>query len=280
MNFEKIKQEINITSYLQSIGCKPQFENDHTARYFAFYRVDSNPSLSVNKSANLWYDHGLGQGGNIIQLVALINNCSVQESARILTEQKESFSFHCKSSIEQSARIVINKIKPLENIALLQYLENRCINILIAKKYCKEAYYSIANKKYFSLAYENDSQGYELRNKYFKGCTHKDITTINNSSDTLQIFEGFVDMLSYATYYGQDLMQPFDTIVLNSLSCIKKAKLKFSDYSKINLYLDNDIAGIKLTKQLLKEFPIAIDYSHLYKSNKDFNDFLMSKNSE
>lgn len=277
MNFDKIKQEINIVSYLKSIDCSPQFENEYTARFIAPYRADTSPSLSVNKVTNLFFDHGTGAGGNIIQLVALINKCNDYQAAKMLTDQKKSFSFHCKPILKQSTSIKLNKIKKLENIALRQYLQSRDIDIQIAQQYCKECYYSVANKNYFALAFENDKGGYELRNKYFKGCVgSKNISSINNGSDTLQIFEGFIDLLSFVTHYGQDVMLSFDTIVLNSLSCIEKAKPLFSCYQKIHLYLDNDYAGKNLTKQLLSQFPTTIDCSFQYEKYKDFNDFLIS----
>lgn len=276
MNFNQIKQEKSITSYLESIGSKPQFENENTARYVAPHRTDINPSLSIDKRTNLWYDHGLGKGGNIIQLVALINNCSNYEASKILMEQKNSFSFHCKQTTSSKIGIEIKKIKKLENRALLQYLSSRKIDIERAKLSCLEAYYSVANKEYFSIAFPNDTGGYELRSKYFKGCTSKSITTIPNGSDTLLIFEGFIDYLSYLTYSNEEQQPSFDCVVLNSVSNIEQAKSRFSDYQKINLYLDNDCTGKALTAELVKEFQHVVDCSSLYLKYKDFNDFLIA----
>lgn len=282
MNFEQIKQEISISAYLESIGYKPQFENKYSARYISPYRTDTNPSLSVNLSTNLFFDHGTGKGGNVIQLVALVNNCSDYEASKILTEQRDSFSFHCKPIKAHSTGITINKIKTLENIALLQYLESRCIDVSIAKMYCQECYYSVASGNYFAIAFESDSKGvYELRSKFFKGCVGaKDITTVKNNSDTLLIFEGFMDMLSFATFYGNDAMLSFDTIVLNSIANIQKIKNSLLAYKKVHLYLDNDDAGQNLVSQLLSEHSNILDCSNLYKNYKDFNDHLISKNEQ
>ena len=276
MNFDKIKQEISIVSYLKSIGCKPQFENGCTARYIAPYRADSNPSLSINISSNLFFDHGTGIGGNVIQLAALINQCNDREAAEILSEQKDSFSFHCIPVFKEEFRntIEIKKIKSLENIALLQYLSARKINIQIAQQYCKEVYYQVRGKPYFAIAFENRSNGLELRSKYFKGATSKDISILSNASNSLLVFEGFIDMLSFYTYSNEFILS-YDAIVLNSLSCIDKAKPLFSSYQEIHLYLDNDNAGESLTKQLLLEFSQAVDCSDLYKGYKDFNDYLI-----
>lgn len=73
-----------------------------------------------------------------------------------------------------------------------------------------------------------------------------------------------------------------DTIILNSISNITEAKISFDLYQQVDLYLDNDIAGVNLTKQLLKEFSQVGDCSFLFRNYKDLNDFLIteSKNTD
>lgn len=276
MNFDKIKQEISIVSYLKSIGCAPRFENDFTARFLAPYRADSKPSLCVNKLSNLWYDHGLGKGGNIIQLAALINSCTDYEASKMLLDEENSFSFHCKPITEQESSIEIVRLIPLINISLLDYLKRRKININIAKEHCKEVHYTVSGKHYFAIGFQNDVQGYELRNKYFKGCTNKHITSMIKGSEELYLFEGFIDYMSFLSYYNLDVKSVSDSIVLNSITNINKAKEYFLRYSKINLYLDNDQTSKKIVQSLEKEFSQVVDCSCLYSGYKDFNDFVMA----
>lgn len=262
---------------MKEIGYLPHRECGYYGMYSSPFRKDRQASMKVDYSKNLFVDYGEENfGGTIIDLVMRVEKCTFPEAIQKLN-QNTFFSFHRQELSIKQSKIKINKIKSLENIALLQYLQSRAIDIQIAQQHCKECYYSVANKNYFALAFENDKGGYELRNKYFKGCVgSKNISSINNVSDTLQIFEGFIDLLSFSTHYGQDVMLSFDTIVLNSLSCIEKAKPLFSSYKKIHLYLDNDDAGKNLAEQLLSEFPTVIDCSFLYKKHKDFNDFLIS----
>ena len=102
-------------------------------------------------------------------------------------------------------------------------LRERCINIEIARQHCQEVHYSANGKAYFAVGFRNDAGGYELRNKYFKGCTSKEITSMKTSSDACQLFEGFMDYLSFLTM--KNWQQPkTDVIVLNSLSNMPKAK--------------------------------------------------------
>ena len=69
------------------------------------------------------------------------------------------------------------EVVPLEQRALVAYLQERGIPAYIAKAKCKEAYYCVNGRFYFAVAFENVSGGCELRNRYFKGCRgRKDIS--------------------------------------------------------------------------------------------------------
>lgn len=277
MNFDKIKQEISIVSYLKSIGCDPRFENDLTARFLAPYRADSKPSLSVNKLSNLWYDHGLGKGGNIIQLVALLNGCSDYDAGKMLVEKQGSSSFHCKpiNELNNEPSYQITHIKDIgNNQALTQYLQYRAINMNIAKDYCKEVYYTLGVKKYFAVGFQNRSQSWELRNKYSKVCLgEKDITYYKYDSPHLSIFEGFTDFLSLKTINPS---YKSDVLVLNTVSNLKMVKGLIKKYELVYLYFDNDNAGNIATDEMLL-FDNCIDLRFKYRNYKDLNDFILSK---
>ncbi|WP_449400476.1 toprim domain-containing protein [Chryseobacterium wanjuense] len=49
------------------------------------------------------------------------------------------------------------------------------------------------------------------------------------------------------------------------------------NYSDINLFLDNDSAGIKCKSQIIKSFPEAKDHSGIYSNYKDLNEFLIHR---
>lgn len=44
------------------------------------YRTDRNPSLSINLNDGVWYDHGIGEGGDIYKLVMKTNGISFSEA--------------------------------------------------------------------------------------------------------------------------------------------------------------------------------------------------------
>jgi len=43
------------------------------------------------------------------------------------------------------------------------------------KRYLEEIYYKIDPKNYFGLSFKNNSGGYEVRNRYFKGSSNRKI---------------------------------------------------------------------------------------------------------
>lgn len=277
MELTEIKQ-ISIRDYLASIDCNPKTEKSTYGMYISPYRTDEEASLKVDYTLNLWHDFGNGEGGSIIDLVMKIEQCDFKEAIKKLKNDpiaSNSFSFHCNILPKYEPEMQVKKIEELSNPALLEYLKSRKIDIEIAKMYCEEVYYTLGDKTYFAIAFRSNSGALELRNKYFKGCIgRKDITTVKNRSDSLLVFEGFMDMLSFATYYGKDVILSLGFIVLNSLSNIEKAERLFSSFKKIHLYLDNDEAGSKYTDKLLAKYDNVLDRRDAYLGYKDFNDFL------
>jgi hypothetical protein len=159
---------------------------------------------------------------------------------------------------------------------LLDYLHERCVDIEIARLHCKEVRYNANGKPYFAVGFRNDAGGYELRNKYFKGCTSKDVTSMKTDSDTCQLFEGFMDYLSFLTM--KNLRQSkVDVIILNSLSNLPKAKHVLSAYGSVATFLDNDEAGKRAVQELKSVFKQLTDHSEFYAKHKDLNDYLMNK---
>lgn len=164
MNLDEIKN-ISIKSYLESINCKQVSEKGYYGMYIAPYRKDSKASLRVNYNDNLWYDYGIGKGGSIIDMIMVINGCSFKEALALFENgiiAPNSFSFHRKELIKCSPTITIKKVKALENVALLEYLTSRKIDISVAKYYCNEIYYEVDAKPYFAIGFMNLSNGYEL----------------------------------------------------------------------------------------------------------------------
>ena len=119
---------------------------------------------------------------------------------------------------------------------------------------------------------KNDSGGWELRNKYYKNsASPKDVTHIKNGNPKLIVTEGMFDLLSLLERNSK-LEMEYDFLVLNSSTFVKKAIYRIERYDFIELYLDHDATGKKMTEKLMARSKKCIDRSGLYKGFKDMNE--------
>lgn len=275
----------SIIDFLTDEGIDYYAQKNSNFWYCSPFRIETKASFKVNLNRNLWYDFGLGEGGNIFQLVMKLKNLTQKSEAfKIIIERKLNLVQDFKSQPETPI-IQINKIKTLENKALIQYLQKRGIAYHVARLYLKEAYYifnhhNIQDRtQFFGLAFKNDKGGYELRPAIasFKAASSpKYYTTLNRHADytSLNIFEGFMDFLSALVYFKIEV--PInDTLILNSLSFVSESMKFIQKYKTLNLYLDNDTAGIRASQQYTATHPHTLNRSKQYYPNsKDFNEFL------
>jgi len=274
-------RELSIIEFLEKCGFTPARQNHKEAWYRSPLRNEMHPSFKVSKPINRWYDHGLGVGGNVIDLVIrLNNNCSVREALTILNGTIPSFSFqqqNFSAVLELRDEIRIERVLSLEHPGLIKYLRNRNVNPYQAARYARQIYYSLKGSTYFAIGMENVSGGWELRNPYYKNSSSpKNYSLVLRSNSMLSVTEGMFDFFSLLTLYP-GLPQKSDFLILNSISFIDRIKPVSENYSKTCLYLDNDLAGKKATKKLLEEVKGSVDLSGVYASKKDLNEFLCQK---
>ena len=232
------------------------------------------------------------RGGNIIALAAELYH---RENVAYLLERiaertpyirPATFSFGEQRTHNSTFQGV--QVGELSSPALIDYLRERGINIKLAKRECKELRYEYDGKTYFVVGFPNIAGGYELRNRYFKGClAPKDITHIRQQGaqrDVCYLFEGFMDYLSFLTIrVNNNPEEPRtneqDYMVLNSVSNLSKAEQLLRPYTRIGSFLDNDQAGQRAYENLKKMFGNRLqDLSHHYAGHKNLNDYLCHRN--
>ena len=276
MNYEEIKRRISIRAYLAARGIKPRWERGNRGMYLSPLREERTASFSVSYDKNLWHDFGTGEGGSIIDLVARMEGCSEVEAARRLNERNTGTFAPLsveppRASEPTPSRLIILSDRELTHPALLGYLTGRGIDPAIARTYCREVRYTIGGKEYFAIGFRNNTGGWELRNSRFKGSsTPKNITTLDNGSDTAMVFEGFIDFLSYLSLKANPT-PAIDATVLNSVTNLQKAVPFLSHHRVVHAFLDNDDAGRKALARLEESLPSTevID--------KDLNDYWQEK---
>ena len=278
-------KSIPLASFLSRLGHKPTARKGTRLWYKSPLRQEHTPSFKVETALNCWYDFGLGRGGNIIDLAAELYQSNdlcylmrcIADSYPVPSVPTIASSFAPRHSAPSMERF---EVVPLEHRALVAYLQERGIPAHIATANCKEAQYSVNGKFYFAVAFENVSGGWELRNRYFKGCRRrKDISYLpwarDGPSAECAVFEGFIDYLSALTL---GIISGADTIILNSVVNVNKAVPFLKGYTTINCYLDNDNAGKTALAELTAIYgSTMIDRSTLYSEFNDLNDFLINR---
>ena len=289
MNLHNIKQQ-SIVDYLQQQGYSPQHIRGNAYWYCSPLRNEHTASFKVNTERNQWYDFATGEHGDIIDLVCILQHCSIAEAmkhlssasntstVRFSTPATPSFSFGGTSILATSPahHMELVSVKPITHPKLLQYLAERGLKKSDVFSFLWEISYKTSDKTFFALGFANDAGGWELRNPYFKGCkAPKSISTIKGKDgQRLQIFEGFMDFLSWRKLHPEINA---DSIVLNSLALLPKVIPLVTSYTSIECFLDNDEAGRKALDQLKRSCPRIIDGSVRYQAHKDLNEWLVAQ---
>jgi hypothetical protein len=259
---------MELYNYLVNKGYTPVRKNERDAWFKSPFRDEKTASFKVNIQKNIWFDFGENKGGGMKDLLKQLNDDSF-----LLHNNLPKVTISNSKIIDETKSFLIIKTSTLTAYRLKEYLIKRRIPIDIANNYCKQINYLQGDKFYYSIGFENDIGGFELRNAIFKNCFGKKTkTTLNNGSNSVIIFEGFFDFLSFITLFGDD--QKSDFIILNSVTTYLQVKDELSRYISIDLYLDNDPAGDSLTNQIIADFGRVIDNRNLYKNHKDLNEYL------
>lgn len=293
MNIEQAKA-IPISEILDKLNFKPAKRSGPDLHYLSPIRNEKTASFHVNTTKNVWYDHGIGEGGDGITFIRKWLEFS-GVSATVPDALRWAGNMFGYSPV--IARVVDHDEKPSEpklvilnrrkitRPALVDYLDARGLPLVVAGEYIQQV--DVQNKetgkKFFALGFKNDKGGFELRNKNYKGSTSpKYITFIRGTEGgqggNVHLFEGWTDYLS--AIIQQENGQKFkdDTIVLNSLSNLAKgtAYIKGYGYHTAFTWMDNDEPGQKATIALREFFATEDNLLHkpmngLYAPYKDVN---------
>ena len=284
-------KKIRIADYLQSLGYSPVKRQGKNLWYKSPFREETEASFKVNTELNQWYDFGTGKGGNII---ALAQELYRSDNVPYLLERIERQTPHIRPVYYSFRERQADKpgfqrleVRELTHPALLRYLQGRGIDTQLAKAECKELHFTHNGKPYFAIGFPNVAGGYEVRNRFFKGCiAPKGISHIRQQGEPREkclVFEGMTDYLSFLTLRMKNCptmpnLDGQDYLILNSVSNVSIAINVLHGYERIHYLLDNDEAGRKAYWELEKEFAGRIrDFSQNYNGYKDLNDYLCGK---
>ena len=285
-------KEMDLVDYLSTLGHEPSKIRGNDYWFLSPLREERTPSFKISRRLNVWYDHGLGKGGNLIDFGIQYFRCPVAELLSRLSDIQlgNNFSFHRPSHIltsktslaagekEKNSKIVVLEHRPLADASLFDYLKSRSIPIETAGRFCREVDFLLYGKQHTAIGFQNRSGGFELRNHYFKGSSSpKDITLIDNPTETLAVFEGFFNFLSFQIVNRNLKGQISSSLILNSLAFFEKSRPLMEQYQQVFLLLDRDKSGQTATQKALNwDTGKYFDRRDFYRHNEDLNDRLIS----
>lgn len=284
MNSKQAKSE-PLLEFLGRLGYVPTSIRGHDAWYRSPFRMDERtPSFKVDVQKNLWFDHGMGSGGTIIDLVMHLEGETeisrvLERIASVLGSPPKAIVTTPTLRVKDKPQPVIDRVQRIEDRGLEAYILERGIPLDLARLYLQEVSYRVGDHRFRALGFANDSGGFEVRTRDFKGTLgNKDIRMVPlPSSDRAAVFEGFFDFLSVLAHYRKDRAEAH-VLVLNSTAMLERgmARLTAMKIQKLYSYLDRDTSGEK-SLATLKTHPDwqVLDGSGLYAGFKDANEFLV-----
>jgi len=294
LNVNEIKEKVSLLGLLKNLGFTPQKVSGGEHFFLSMLREEYTASLCVNDKLGVWFDHG-GAGVSGIRSGSVIDFAlaywypsgfpevlhKILEYANVSIDALESMSSG-EVKKERPIRVPRYEIERMEelggNAAISGYLDSRGIGS-VAKDHLYEIYYSVLDdrdrlRRYFASGWPNENGGWEVRNKYFKGCLgHKGVSFLEGSAKRLSVFEGYFDFLSWRVEHPKD---PASVLVLNSLSMLQTAKARAVKFDVVELYFDHDKAGRAATGEFVSDLDISRDNSWVYAGFKDYNEKLVA----
>jgi hypothetical protein len=284
----EIKEQCSIVDLLTRLGYEPVPKRGREKMYISMLRDDDKtPSLAVNDELGVWFDHGTGKGGNIIDFgLAYWKNYEFKEVIKKLQEAAPTdngIKNTDRPKVKHQPSHIVSEVKPLgTHAAITNYLKSRGI-FQEAKKCLREIYYYIEDdqgvkRHFFAAGWQNENSGWEVRNKFFKGCIgHKDITFLAGNDKKVALFEGFMDYLSWRQ---ENPAADQSVIVLNTITMLSRAIERAKAFSAIDIYFDRDKQGLLVSREFLKNLPYATDRSNVYAGYNDYNEKIKAKLKE
>ncbi|MCC8039379.1 MAG: toprim domain-containing protein [Bacteroidales bacterium] len=266
-------KSVSIVDFLARLGYSPARVSQGNVWYLSPLHPKRTPSFKVAIDLNLWYDHGLGIGGSIIDLVMRLN--SLKSVAEALVAIVESGAVPCASTLPQAhcdSPYQEVRESPLRKWPLIAYLDSRGIEMDVARRECVKLDYALRGKSCYAIGFKNQSGGYEIRNPQFKGSiSPKDITVrAHKKKGKVAVFEGFFDYLTFLQRWGAGS----DAVILNSTANLIRARAVLESYAEAHLFLDNDEGGERATAEITSWLgDRATSHNSLYRSHNDLNEW-------
>lgn len=145
-----------LADFLARLGHEPVRRSGNELWYLAPYRGERTSSFRVNVAKQLWYDFGLGKGGDIFTLAGeFIGSGDFMEQVKFIagTSNMQIAEFDKPTYIPKQTEPAFEGVEavPLLRSPLTDYLAERSIPYVVASRYCCRLNYCVRGKRYFAV---------------------------------------------------------------------------------------------------------------------------------
>ena len=192
-------RQISLADFLARLGHEPVRRSGNELWYHAPYRNERTPSFRVNVAKQLWYDFGLGKGGDIFTLAGeFARSGDFMAQAGFIAETVRMPFVSAKKPLylPEPSEPAFEGVEavPLLRSPLTDYLAERGIPYAVASRHCCRLNYGVRGKRYFTIGFPNVAGGYEIRSKSIQRLhtTERCVTVKpeDTASDVCSVFEG------------------------------------------------------------------------------------------
>lgn len=290
-------KEIDLLTYL-----KHYEPNELVKESQKQYCTKTHNSLKISNGYWNWFSRGIG-GRNALDYLIKVKGYSFISAVETILKQKQIQVISNEKNERNKKTQLILPEKNINNERAICYLISRCINEEIIQK-CIEKNLIYEEKHYHNIVFI----GYDENNiPRYAGCRATDKSKFKSDAtgsdkgysfkleseeetDTIYVFEGAIDLLSYASFLTLYGMKWEDKTMISLAGVYQPSKIieqskvpkvlvnyleKHPKIKKIILCLDNDQAGRNATKALkivLQNKYEVVDKPPKYE--KDYNDYL------
>jgi hypothetical protein len=291
----RIKGEISLLDYffkLTSIGTL-RYDGKKGKEYFFGFDHQKTGSISVKDQDNLWYDHALGEGGDIIKAVQKFEAKTFVQAIQRLSNNSDimadGYQAFFKKNGDTEYNIEIKKVlDKVQHPALIDYLKSRGLELKDIAGVAVEVHWTNGEDNFFAIGFQNSRNGYAVRSKVYKGNLNGggiSTFTIGSNPQSIKLFEGSMDLVSYRHLFPEE---SYNAVLLNGTGNLTKVLCEKLDAKAreqgipVHLYFDNGrdgVGGKHATQKALELIHNATDKSSFYaeKGLNDINDFLVSQ---
>ena len=264
------------------------------------FRIERTASFHILPNDYAWTDFGDGSRGGVVELVMRLESCEREAAIEKLREIRagKAVSQHFQRPSGQSrpsrqSSFKIISVSQFQDEDLLSYTRSRGISNATIQRFCSEVAVRTGGKLKTYIGFLNNTEGFVLRSpekgRLGKRCTSSAPTYLNAdgsnyaepSSDSVTVFEGFFDFLSYMELTSDRLPRPKqDICVLNSVVNAQTAADFIKSHQTVHLYLDNDEAGRRASQKIAdyvlasNQEAVITDHCEEYKDFNDLNEWL------